>query len=243
VIAGALTLRAGGRAAARALALVATVLLAGCATTSMRGDPFEPANRVAFDVHEAIDGAIIRPAIQVYVDYTPEPVRRVVSNFFGNIDDLYSAINSALQGKPDDFGNSLGRVMVNTGFGLGGLIDIASEAGIPKVDEDFGQTFGVWGIPQGPYLFVPLFGPSTFRDGTGFLIRAFTTPTGFIPDIPVRNVVWGMAWVNENALIVGTSKLVEQAALDRYTFVRRAYLQRREYLVRDGKPAPETEDE
>jgi phospholipid-binding lipoprotein MlaA len=236
--------RAGIRALAlRAVALFAAGLLAGCAAAPMRGDPFEPANRVAFDVHEAIDSNVVRPAIQAYVDYTPELVRRGVSNFFANIDDMYSALNSALQGKPDDFGNSLGRVMVNTGFGLGGLIDIASEAGIPKADEDFGQTFGVWGIPQGPYLFVPLFGPSTFRDGTGFLIRAFSTPTGYIPDVPLRNVVWGAAWVNENALVVGTSKVVEQAALDRYTFVRRSYLQRREYLVRDGKPVPETEEE
>ena len=236
--------RAGIRALAlRAVALFAAGLLAGCAAAPMRGDPFEPANRVAFDVHDAIDSNVVRPAIQAYVDYTPELVRRGVSNFFANIDDMYSALNSALQGKPDDFGNSLGRVMVNTGFGLGGLIDIASEAGIPKADEDFGQTFGVWGIPQGPYLFVPLFGPSTFRDGTGFLIRAFSTPTGYIPDVPLRNVVWGAAWVNENALVVGTSKVVEQAALDRYTFVRRSYLQRREYLVRDGKPVPETEEE
>jgi len=230
-------------AVARLAVLLTAVVLAGCAAAPMRGDPFEPANRVAFDVHEAIDNAVVRPAIQAYVDYTPELVRRGVSNFFANIDDLYSALNSALQGKPDDFGNSLGRVMVNTGFGLAGLIDIASDAGIPKSNEDFGQTFGVWGIPQGPYLFVPLFGPSTFRDGTGFLIRAYTTPTGFIPDVPLRNVIWGVAWVNENALVVGTSKLVEQAALDRYTFVRRAYLQRREYLVRDGRPAPEPEDE
>ena len=232
------------RAIVRAVAAAGlATLVAGCALGPTKSDPFETWNRAMYAIHEPIDENIVRPVAQAYVDYVPRVVRLAVSNVFNNIDDMFSAINSGLQGKLDKMGNDLGRVILNTGFGLGGLIDIASEAGIPKADEDFGQTFGVWGIPQGPYLFVPLFGPSTFRDGTGFLIRAFSTPTGYIPDVPLRNVVWGAAWVNENALVVGTSKVVEQAALDRYTFVRRSYLQRREYLVRDGKPVPETEEE
>ena len=228
----------------RALAVLLTaVLLAGCAATPTRGDPFEPANRVAFDVHEAIDNAVVRPAIQAYVDYTPELVRRGVSNFFGNIDDLYSALNSALQGKPDDFGNSLGRVMVNTGFGLGGLIDIASDAGIPKATRTSARPSASGASRRGRTCSCRC--SDRRRSATARASSSARTrrrPASF-PTCRVRNVIWGMAWVNENAQVVGTSKLVEQAALDRYTFVRRAYLQRREYLVRDGKPAPEPEDE
>ena len=115
-----------------------------------------------------------------------------MSNVFNNIDDLFSAVNGLLQGKLDKFGDDLGRVMLNTGFGLGGIFDLASMVGIERGNEDFGQTFGVWGFPQGPYLFVPLFGPTTVRDGTGVLVRIAVGPVGYIPDVPVRNSLYGV---------------------------------------------------
>ena len=149
-----------------------------------------------------------------------------------------------MQGKLDKAGNDMGRVMINSFFGIGGIIDIASDAGIEKGNEDFGQTFGVWGIPQGPYLFIPVLGPSTVRDGTGLIVRGYASPLSYIVnDVPVRNVLYGLGFVDARAQALQSESFVDQAALDRYTFIRRAYLQRRAYLVRDGKPAPETEED
>ena len=228
----------------RALAAVsATALLAGCAAAPSRDDPFEPMNRASYRVHEVVDGQIVKPMVQAYVDYTPRLVQQGIHNFFGNIDDFFSFINGMLQNKPDKAGHDLGRVMMNTGFGLLGLIDIASEAGIPKGNEDFGQTFGVWGIPQGPYLFIPVFGPTTVRDGTGWIIRAYATPIGYIPDVSTRNILWGIGFIDARASALEAESLVNQAALDPYTFIRRSYLQRRQYLVYDGKPPPPKDDE
>lgn len=228
----------------RVVALVATTaLLCGCAAGPTREDPFEPMNRASFEFHEAVDGHIVRPMIQAYVDYTPRLVRVAITNFFGNIDDLFSAINGMLQGKGDKAGNDLGRVITNTGFGLLGLIDIASDAGIEKGNEDFGQTFGFWGIPQGPYLFIPFFGPTTVRDGSGWIIRAYTTPVGYIGDVPLCNSIWGVGYVDLRSQALEAENIVNQAALDKYTFIRRAYLQRRQYLVYDGKPPPPKDEE
>lgn len=218
--------------------LLCAALLAGCAAAPSRDDPFEPMNRASYAVHEVVDGYVVKPVAQAYVDYTPRLVQQGISNFFGNIDDMFSFVNDVLQNKPEKAGNDLGRVITNTGFGLFGLIDIASEAGIPKGNEDFGQTFGYWGIPQGPYLFIPLLGPTTVRDGSGWIIRAYTTPIGYIPDVPVRNILWGIGYLNERAQALQAESILDQAALDRYTFIRRAYLQRREYLVHDGAPPP-----
>ena len=224
-------------------AVSATALLAGCAAAPSRDDPFEPMNRASYRVHEVVDGQIVKPMVQAYVDYTPRLVQQGIHNFFGNIDDFFSFINGMLQNKPDKAGHDLGRVMMNTGFGLLGLIDIASEAGIPKGNEDFGQTFGVWGIPQGPYLFIPVFGPTTVRDGTGWIIRAYATPIGYIPDVSTRNILWGIGFIDARASALEAESLVNQAALDPYTFIRRAYLQRRQYLVYDGQPPPSKDDE
>jgi phospholipid-binding lipoprotein MlaA len=232
------------RVSPRLLAGVASAaLLAGCAAAPSRDDPFEPMNRASYAVHEVVDGHFVKPMVQAYVDYTPRPIRQAISNFFGNIDDLFSFVNDVLQGKPEKAGHDLGRVITNTAFGVGGLIDIASDAGVPKGNEDFGQTFGFWGIPQGPYIFIPVFGPTTVRDGTGWIIRGYTTPIGYIPDVPVRNVIWGMGAVDLRASVLGTENVVNQAALDPYTFIRRAYLQRREYLVHDGEVPPRKEDD
>jgi phospholipid-binding lipoprotein MlaA len=224
-------------------AALAVAVLAGCAAAPSREDPFEPMNRASYAVHEVVDGKIVKPMVQAYVDYTPRPIRQAISNFFGNIDDMFSVINDFLQWKLDKAGNDMGRVITNTGFGLLGLIDIASDAGIEKGNEDFGQTFGYWGIPQGPYLFIPVFGPTTVRDGSGWVIRGYTSPISYIPDVSTRNILWGIGLVDLRASALQAETLVNQAAIDPYTFIRRAYLQRREYLVHDGKPPPPKDEE
>jgi phospholipid-binding lipoprotein MlaA len=132
---------------------------------------------------------------------------------------------------------------VNSFFGLGGLIDFASEAGIPRGEEDFGQTMGFWGVPQGPYLFVPLFGPTTVRDGTGFIIRAYLSPFDFINEWEIRTSLFGLNYLEARAQALEAQSLAERAALDPYTFIRRSYLQRREYVTYDGKPPPRKDDE
>jgi phospholipid-binding lipoprotein MlaA len=225
---------------------VCAAALGGCATTggpTTKADPFEPWNRSMFEVHEAIDGTFIRPAIKAYIDVVPEPIRLVVTNFFGNIDDLFSAVTGLAAGRFDQAGHDLGRVIVNTLAGIGGLIDVASSADIPKGKFDYGLMFGAWGIPQGPYLFVPLLGPTTVRDGTGWVARAFTGPISYIPDVPTRNILYGAAAVDLRAQVEPTWELVDKAAIDRYTFVRRSYLQRRDYLLYGPNGPPDKEDD
>jgi phospholipid-binding lipoprotein MlaA len=227
------------------LAVAGTLVLSGCATTGggRAYDPFEPVNRAMYAINEPIDKNLIKPIAQAYVDYVPTVIRTGISNYFNNIDDLFSAVNGLLQGKLDKAGNDMGRVMINTFPGILGLIDVASDLGIPRGNEDFGQTFGYWGIPQGPYLFVPLFGPTTVRDGTGFVLRVLWSPTTEIPDVAVRNVIYGLGGLDLRAQALGATSLIDEASLDPYTFVRRAYLQRREYMVYDGSPPPPKDDE
>ena len=168
-------------------------LLAGCASAPSKVDPLEPMNRALYQVHDVLDTNIVKPVAEGYTTVVPKFVRTMVANVYNNIDDLFSAVNGLLQGKFDKAGNDLGRVLTNTLVGFGGLIDVASDAGIERGNEDFGQTFAVWGIPQGPYLFVPLFGPTTVRDGAGVIVRIAVGPAGYIPDVPLRNSLYGWA--------------------------------------------------
>jgi phospholipid-binding lipoprotein MlaA len=226
----------------RAAMALAAALLAGCAAAPSRDDPLEPMNRALYQVHDVVDTAVVRPVAQAYIDVVPQLIRTGVSNVFNNLDDLFSAVNGLLQGKLDKFGDDLGRVVLNTGFGLGGIFDLASMIGIERGNEDFGQTFGVWGFPQGPYLFVPIFGPTTVRDGTGVVVRIAVGPVGYIPDVALRNSLYGVGALDIRAQALSASAIVDTAALDRYLFIRNAYLQRRRYLVYDGKPPPEPEE-
>ncbi|HVF65004.1 MAG TPA: VacJ family lipoprotein [Casimicrobiaceae bacterium] len=222
---------------------VAILTLTGCATTTSRVDPLEPVNRAMFAINEPIDRDIIKPMVQAYIDNVHPVARRVVSNFFNNIEDFFSGVNGLLQNKPEKAGHDFGRVIVNTGFGFLGLIDFASEANIPRGEEDLGQTFGHWGIPQGPYLFLPLFGPTTARDGTGFLISAYASPIDFIPAWEARTLLFGLGYLDARAEVLEAQGLAQKAALDPYTFVRRSYLQRREYVTYDGKPPPRKDED
>ncbi|MCC7326677.1 MAG: VacJ family lipoprotein [Burkholderiales bacterium] len=226
------------------VALGIAVLLSACASTPGRPyDPFEASNRVMYAINDPLDRYFAKPIAQAWVDYMPDVVQMAVRNYVNNIDDLFSGVNGLLQGKLDKAGNDFGRVLINSGFGLAGLIDIASDAGIPRGNEDFGQTFGYWGIPQGPYLFIPLWGPTTVRDGTGSIMRLVWSPTTEIPDVAVRNVIYGLGAIDLRAGALEATSLIEQASLDPYTFVRRSYLQRREYQVYDGKPPPEKDED
>ena len=230
----------------RTSAFATLALLAGCATTMgppSPADPFEPWNRSMYEVHQVVDGNVVKPIAQAYVDYMPKPVQQTIRNFFGNIEDMFSAATSLMSGKLDQAGNDMGRVIVNSLFGIGGLIDVASDGAIPKTDWDFGLAFGTWGIPQGPYLFVPLIGPTTVRDGTGLAIRGYLGPVGYIPDVPARNVIYVIEGVDLRAQVLSTESVIDTAAIDRYTFIRRAYLQRRQYLLYEGKVPPEKEEQ
>jgi phospholipid-binding lipoprotein MlaA len=228
--------------ALRMLAVAAAAAMAGCAAAPSRTDPFEPMNRAMFEVHEVVDKTVMKPLVDVYTAVVPKLVRTGVSNFFNNIDDLFSGVNALLQGNPDKAGSDFGRVMLNT-FVMGGIFDPASDLGIERGGEDFGQTFGVWGLPQGPYLFVPVFGPTTVRDGAGVIVRIAVGPVGYIPDVPTRNILYGVGAVDIRAQASDAIGIADTAALDKYRFIRNAYLQRRQYLVHDGKPPPEKEEE
>jgi phospholipid-binding lipoprotein MlaA len=230
----------------RNIALMLTLCsaaLAGCAVTPSKVDPFEPWNRAMYSVHTAVDDAVIKPVAKAYVQIWPEPVRTAVSNFFGNIDDFFTGVNDALQGNGNRAGDAFGRVLLNSTFGLGGIFDLASMMGITKDKNDFGLTFGKWGAPEGAYLFVPLFGPTTVRDGTGVIVRIYLSPTGYIDDIAVRNAVWGLNYLDSRAQLLQSEGVLDTAALDKYRFLRNAYLKARRYQLYDGKPPPELDEE
>ncbi|WP_373378696.1 VacJ family lipoprotein [Cupriavidus nantongensis] len=222
----------------------AAAALAGCATgpTANPKDPLEPFNREVSKINEDFDKGIMRPVAELYADYMPTPVQRAVENFFSNVSDVYSAVNNLLQGKPTRAAEDTMRVAMNTVLGIGGLIDIATPAGLPKYKEDFGQTLGVWGVPAGPYLVLPLFGPSTFRDTAGMLVDRQADPSAYFYPVSLRNSLVGVRIVAGRAQLLGASNLLEQAALDKYSFLRDSYLQRRQYLIYDGNP-PGAEDE
>jgi phospholipid-binding lipoprotein MlaA len=204
-------------------------------------DPLEGVNRAIFQFNDAVDRAVVRPVAEGYVKIVPSLVRRGVTNVFGNISDAFSAVNNLLQGKREPLGNDLGRVLVNSTFGLGGIFDIAAEAGVEKYGEDFGQTLGYWGLGPGPYLVLPIFGPSDVRDAVGLGIQGYFDPVRFVEP---ESAMWGLTAlraIDTRAGLLGAEDLVSGAALDKYTFLRSAYLQRRKNQVYDGKP-PKDED-
>ena len=223
-------------------ALVAVLLVGGCATNNPR-DPLEPMNRVVYKFNDGFDRAIAKPVAQGYRAVVPEIARTGVTNFFSNLDDVWVVVNQLLQGKPKTAIDDFGRVMLNSTVGLFGLVDIASDRGLPKHNEDFGQTLGRWGVTSGPYLVIPFFGPSDFRDALGWgLVDVHGDLVGRIHDVPTRNTLYGVRLINTRANLLDASRLLDDAALDPYSFLREAYLQRRQSLVYDGNPPPENRD-
>lgn len=230
------------RIATLSLALAAAGLLGGCATSGNPRDPIEGFNRAIFDINDGIDKAFIKPVAQGYEFILPSPVRTGVSNFFGNIDDVFIAVNNLLQGKVPEAAGDVSRVFLNTTIGLLGIFDVATEAGIEKHDEDFGQTFGRWGVSDGAYLVLPIIGPSTVRDGFGQILDVKADPVARMSNVPSRNTLIATRGINERARILPTDKIVEEAALDRYAYIRDAYLQRRRSRIYDGDPPRESDN-
>lgn len=216
-----------------AAALVA--LLAGCATgpDADPRDPFEPMNRGVQRFNDVVDDAVLKPVARGYVAVAPSPVRTGVSNFFSNLGDLWSAVNAGLQLRPRETTENLLRFSVNTVLGFGGVLDIASEAGIPRTKIDFGQTMGRWGVPAGPYVVLPLVGPSSVRDSAGLVVDAEGDLLGQIDHVPTRNSLYALRIVDTRAQLLGATNLLEGAALDKYSFTRDLYLNRRQRQVDD----------
>jgi len=218
------------------VAFAAVVLsgLAGCATTeSNPKDPFESFNRAMFAVNEGID-VVVKPVAQGYDAAAPLPVKTGVGNFFGNIWDVLTAVNNLLQGKGGQGFSDIGRVLINSTIGIGGVFDVASEMGLEKHMEDFGQTMGVWGVDEGPFFFWPIIGPRTTRDTFGWAVDSFMDPVWYVDNIALRNSMVGVRYIDLRATLLKTDKLVDQAAIDRYVFIRDAYLQNRRSEIRDG---------
>ena len=200
-------------------------------------DPLEPLNRVTLEFNQQLDDWLIRPAAKGYDAAVPPPVRLIIGNVFGNVGDLWSATNNLLQGKPRDAGSDALRFAINTTFGLVGVADLASDFGLPKHKEDFGQTLGRWGLPVGPYVVVPLFGPSSLRDVVGtFAGDLQANPFRTLPDPGARNAITATRLVDARARLLSGDRLFDEISIDRYLFIRDAYLQRRESQIWDGDP-------
>ena len=227
--------------------LVRTLVLAaiassmtGCASNQAAqqestSDPFEPVNRAIYSFNEVADKYVGRPVAKGYQFVTPAFVRTGITNFFDNLTYPVDILNAVLQGKIKQAGLDTSRFIINTTVGLFGIMDPATQAGLAKNNEDFGQTLGVWGVPEGPYLMVPIFGPRTLRSGVGDLVDLTYNPQLRVFSSSVQtkvNILW---LVHERSKLIGIDEEV-QRAFDRYAFVRDAYLQNREYLLYDGNP-------
>jgi phospholipid-binding lipoprotein MlaA len=214
-------------------------MLTACAavSTPSKADPFESFNRVIFEFNETADRLVLKPVAHAYNFVLPAGVRTSVSNFFSNIGDIYTMANDFLQGRVMDGTQDLVRVGMNTLFGVVGLFDVATVAGLPKHRRDFGQTLGTYGLSAGPYLVLPLLGPSTIRDTIGFVADRSFDPTTYVNPVALRNEVYGAHLISTRAGLLQTTSLISDVALDRYSFVRNAYLQRREYLIRGNDQA------
>ena len=243
-----MTRSAPSRCALVALSVL-LALLAGCTTIKaaragpgQRLDPWENWNRKVFAFNEGLDQKILKPVATTYADVVPQPVRNSVSNFFGNFADAWSAVNNMLQGKFTLGFQDVMRVGTNTLFGLFGAIDVATEMGFDHQYEDFGQTLGHWGVGAGAYVVLPLFGPSTVRDAAALPLDRAASPALIINDGSTQAGIITLQLINTRASLLGASKVIDDISLDKYTFVRDAYLQRRRSLVFDGD-VPETPDQ
>ncbi|WP_096667102.1 MlaA family lipoprotein [Polaromonas sp. AET17H-212] len=211
--------------------LLALALLQGCAVGPNPRDPFEPFNRSVTRFNDGLDEAIVKPVAQAYQNTVPSPVRTGVNNFFGNLSDAWSFVNNVLQAKPQAAVDSFMRVSVNTLIGLGGVLDWATPMGIERHSEDFGKTLGRWGMAAGPYLVLPVLGPSTVRDAAARVVDAQGDLVMQINNVPVRNSLYVLRAVDLRAGLLRAGEVLDQAALDKYSFTRDAYLQRRGVVI------------
>ncbi len=216
------------------LAIVFSLAAGGCASSNTPGDPLEGFNRAMFSFNETVDDAVLKPVATGYRNVVPEPVRECTGNVFSNINDVFVAVNSLLQGKVGDAVSDACRVLINSTVGILGCFDVASKMGLEKHNRDFGQTFGKWGIASGPYLVLPFLGPSNLREGVGTMIYSRLDPV-WAKHIPTRNVAYSLRAVNGRADLLSASSAVEDAALDKYAFIRDAYVQRRQSLIDDNE--------
>ena len=229
----------------RLVLLAAAVALCGCATTNADPrDPFEPMNRATYNFNEGFDQVLGKPVATAYRDVLPAPVRGWVRNFFANIADLFIGFNNILQGKPGEGLQDWARFAFNSVLGIFGINDVASDFGLEKHDEDFGQTFGRWGAGPGFYLVLPILGPSSLRDGVGTAVDLYTDPVNNVYPNRIRNSAVVVRGISKRADLLEASRLLEEAALDKYVFLRDAYLQRRRSQIYDGQaPRLREEDE
>lgn len=219
--------------ALRCCAILLFVALTGCASTTAKNpqDPYESFNRSSFAFNDKLDQVALKPAATAYKAALPQFVQTGVGNFFGNIGDVSTALNNLLQARFNDGMSDVARVLMNTTFGIVGLVDVSTPIGLPKHDQDFGQTLGRWGVQSGPYLVLPFIGPTTTRDALAMPVDLETDPWSYKYPVRWRNVGSVIRVVDHRAYILDSSNLLEDAALDRYEFVRDAYLQRRESKI------------
>lgn len=228
-------------AAWRVLAMVVLLALQGCATVAHPDarDPLESFNRSMFGFNEAVDSAVIKPVAKGYRAATPNWLRRGVGNFFNNLEDMWSVVNNGLQGRGQDFSDSVGRVMVNTTLGLLGILDVASELNIERHPADFGLTLGRWGVPPGPYVVLPILGPRTLREVAALPVDTAGEPLYTIGNQDAHTLLPLVDVIDLRAKYLNASDVLDGAALDGYTFRRDAYFQRQRNIQYDGNPPDE----
>ncbi|MGH8770581.1 MAG: MlaA family lipoprotein [Burkholderiales bacterium] len=224
------------------LILIAAVL-SGCATSGNPQDPLEPLNRGVYKFNDALDKAIVKPVAQGYDAVAPQPVQTGVANFFSNLGDVIVVLNDFLQLKIAQGVSDAGRLMINSTIGILGFIDVGSDIGLPKHNEDFGQTLGYWGTGTGAYIVLPFFGPSNVRDTAGLVVDIVSYPVYYVNDSTVRIALYGTDTVSDRDQLLQAEKVLDAAALDQYQFVRDSYMQRRRNLVHDGSPPKEDFEE
>lgn len=229
---------------ARLLLPLVAAALAGCASgenlSRAENDPWEGFNRGVYRFNEVADDVLLRPVAKGYTRVVPQPARRGVSNFFDNIATPASALNNFLQGKPGRGFDDVARFMFNSTIGLGGLIDVASMGGLEEYDEDFGQTLAVWGVPAGPYVVLPFFGPRTLRDAGVLPADIFADPLWYYDNTSVRDKLVVLEIIDLRARLLNAERFLEDSR-DKYITLRESYLQNREYEIYDGNP-PVDED-
>jgi phospholipid-binding lipoprotein MlaA len=224
-----------------ALVIGLAAALAGCATgpDADPRDPLEPWNRTVYGFNDKVDQVVARPLATAYRRVVPGELRDRVRNFFANLADPFIGVNSFLQGKVEDGITDWARFIFNTTFGLFGIHDVTTEMGLEKHNEDLGQTFGRWGAGTGPYLVLPFLGSSNLRDGIGTAVEVYADPLNYVEPERAQYALWALRLTQTRTDLLDASRILEQASLDKYTFQRDAYLQRRRSLVYDGRPPRE----